>query len=46
MIDNFKKYGELLKNLNPKRLKLLIDKMNDRTNKTNKAIESLRIKKK
>ena len=45
-MENFKKYGELLKNLSPKRIKLLINQMNNRTKKTNKAIESLRIKKK
>ena len=45
MIDNFKKYGKLLKGLNPKRLKLLIDKMNKRTKTTQDAIDSLRIKK-
>ena len=45
MKEDFKKFGGLLKNLHPERLKLLIKNLNKRTKTTQDAIDSLRIKK-
>ena len=44
-MENLKKYGKLLKNLHPKKLKQLVDTLNKRTRTTEDAVKKLRIKK-
>jgi len=44
-MDNLKKYGSMLKNLHPNKLKELVNKLNKRTKTTQDAIKKLRIKK-
>ena len=44
-MENLKKYGKLLKNLHPKKLKKLVEDLNKRTRTTEDAIKNLRIKK-